>query len=135
VKFGPNVPKKDQLYFLQRLLPITNYLAVEQTDLGLIHHPKFEYKLVLKDPTPIQEKPIIYPPHVEAWLDEQIDIMLKTGRISELGPEEPAPMVTALVLVPEGQTGQDYRICQNLIPVNKRTPELQQPCGDTRRVL
>jgi Reverse transcriptase (RNA-dependent DNA polymerase) len=61
--------------------------------------------------------------------------MLKTGRISELGPEEPAPMVTALVLVPEGQTGQDYRICQNLIPVNKRTPELQQPCGDTRRVL
>jgi hypothetical protein len=29
----------------------------------------------------------------------------------------------------------DYRICQNLIPINKRTPELQQMCGDTRRVL
>ena len=41
-----------------------------------------------------------------------------------MGPDEAAPMVTALVLVPEGQTGQDFCICQNLIPVNKRTPEL-----------
>lgn len=29
----------------------------------------------------------------------------------------------------------EFRICQNLIPVNKRTPELQLPCSDTRRVL
>lgn len=44
----------------------------------------------------------MYPPHVEKWLDEQIDIMLATGRIVPVGPYEEAPMVTALVLVPEG---------------------------------
>jgi len=31
--------------------------------------------------------------------------MLATKRIEPVGPYDPAPMVTALVLVPEGQTG------------------------------
>ena len=52
--------------------------------------------------------------------------MLETGRIVPVGPDDDAPMVTSLVLVPEGQTGQAFRICQNLIPVNKRTPELNR---------
>jgi Reverse transcriptase (RNA-dependent DNA polymerase) len=64
-----------------------------------------------------------------------LESMLATGRIVQLGPEEVPPMETALVLVPEGQTGQAFRICQNLIPLNKRTAELQLPCGDTRRIL
>lgn len=52
-----------------------------------------------------------------------------------MGPDDEAPMVTSLVLVPEGQTGQAFRICQNLIPVNKRTPELHRAIQDCRRVL
>ena len=74
---------------------------MEQTDLGLITHPDLRYELKLQDYTPIQEKPIPYPPHVEHWLDGQLDIMFQTGRIEPVGPEDDAPMVTALVLVPE----------------------------------
>lgn len=75
-------------------------LAVESTDLGLISDPKYEFHLELKDYTPIQEKPIVYPPHVEAWLGAELDQMEKTGRIVRVGPNEITPMVTALVLVP-----------------------------------
>lgn len=84
---------------------------MKQTDLGLISRPDLQYELKLQDYTPIKEKPIPYPPHVERWLDEQLDIMLETGRIEPVGPEDDAPMVTALVLVPEGQSGQAFRIC------------------------
>ena len=77
-------------------------MAVKQDDLGLIADPKYQYELKLANTTEVQEKPIVYPPHVEKWLDEQLDTMLATGRIEPVGPYDPAPMVTALVLVPEG---------------------------------
>ena len=105
VKFGPAVDYQRQCSFLQRLTPLSHMLAVEQTDLGLITDPRFTYKLALEDYTPIRDKPIIYPPHVEAWLDEQLDQMLATGRIVPVPPDVEPPMTTALVLVPEGQTG------------------------------
>ena len=63
---------------------------------------------------------------MEKWLEGQLKTMLETGRIVPVGPDDDAPMVTSLVLVPEGQTGQAFRICQNLIPMNKRTPELNR---------
>jgi len=42
--------------------------------------------------------------------------------------------VTPLLLVKEGQSGQDYRCCQNFIPVNKRTPPLETCLHDTRQI-
>ena len=91
--------------FLQRLAPLSHMLAVEQTDLGLITDPRFVYKLELEDYTPIRDKAHVYPPAVEAWLDGELDKMLLTGRIVRVDPNEESPMVTSLVLVPEGQTG------------------------------
>ena len=63
---------------------------------------------------------------MEKWLEGQLKTMLETGRIVPVGPDDDTPMVTSLVLVPEGQIGQAFRICQNLILVNKRTPELDR---------
>ena len=74
---------------------------MKQTDIGCISNPKYTYTLKLSNYTPIKEQAIPYPPHVEAWLDEQLDLMLATGRIEPVGPEDDAPMVTALVLAPE----------------------------------
>ena len=91
--------------FLKRLLPLTHALAVKQDDLGLIADPKYQYELKLANTTEVQEKPIVYPPHVEKWLDEQLDTMLARERIDLVDSYDPAPMVTALVLVPKGQTG------------------------------
>lgn len=75
-------------------------LAVEPTDLGCIHDPKYTFKLELDNYTPIQDKAIVYPPTVEAWLGEQLDAMEASGRIQRVGPNEHTPIVTALVLVP-----------------------------------
>lgn len=80
-------------------------LAVEQTDLGLIKDPRFTYKLELENYTPVKDKPRFYPPQVEEWLDGELDKMLQTGRIVRVDPKEEPPMLTSLVLVPEGQTG------------------------------
>ena len=77
-------------------------LAVEPTDLGLIKDPRFTFKLQLKDYTPIQDKAIVYPPSVEEWLGKELDTMEQTGRVVRVAPEEHTPMVTALVLVPQG---------------------------------
>ena len=38
-----------------------------------------------------------------------------------------------LLLVPGVQSGQPYRVCQNIIPVNKWTAEYQYQLNNTRR--
>ena len=91
-----------QLRFMRKLIPMEDQLAVSQTDIGLISDPKYEYKLELKDYTPFEERAIRYPPPVEEWLEGYIDDLLKTGVIAPVGPHEEAPMVTGLVLVPQG---------------------------------
>ena len=42
-------------------------------------------------------------------------------------------MVTLVLLVPQGQSGQEYRMVQNIIPVNKRTDEYQYQMNETKR--
>ena len=43
--------------------------------------------------------------------------------ITPILPHESPDFVTPVLLVPEGQSGQPYRMVQNIIPVNKRTEE------------
>lgn len=81
VRFGDDVDATRRTRFLQKLLPICDKIAVDQKDIGKITDPKYEYKLVLSDYTPIKEQAIPYPPAVEKWLDGEIDAMLQTGRI------------------------------------------------------
>jgi hypothetical protein len=105
VQFADNVPEPTQVEFLQKLAPYTSALATKQDDIGLIWDPKYDFHLELDNYTPIREKAIRYPPHVERWLKEQLDSMERTGRIERVGADENTPMVTSLVLVPEGQSG------------------------------
>lgn len=135
IKFGTKVSEKLKLDFMAKLLPMEHMLASSQSDIGCISNPKYEYSLELKDLTPFEERAIRYPPAVEDWLDGYIDDLLKTGVITPVGPLDESPMVTGLVLVPQGQSGQPFRVCQNVIPVNKRTPEYQKVINECARVL
>ena len=54
--------------------------------------------------------------------------------IAPLKPDERPQFVTPLLLVPNAQSGQKYRVCHNIIPVNKRTPELNRVLHDTRQI-
>lgn len=62
------------------------------------------------------------------WLPEQ----LAKGLIVKAGPYEKCPIVTALLLVPRPSAGQDFRVVQNLVPLNKRTKILRLPCRDVK---
>ena len=43
-------------------------------------------------------------------------------------------MVTALLVVPGQQFGQEFRVVQNLVPLNKRTKVLHYPMADVAKV-
>ena len=72
-------------------------------------------------------------PKEEAWLDNYLDELLAKKVITPILPTDQPPCVTPVLLVPEGQSGQDYRMVQNIIPVNKRTAEYQYQLNETRR--
>ena len=100
VRFGSQVNLAQQNRFLQRVTPLCHMFAVKPTDLESLKDPKYVFSLQLKDHTPIQDKPIVYPPAVEQWLGKELNTMESTGRIKRVGPLEETPIVTALVLVP-----------------------------------
>ncbi len=62
-------------------------------------------------------------PEEEQWLDNYLDELLAKGVITPIQPHENPEFVTPVLLVPEGQSGQAFRMVQNIIPVNKRTSE------------
>ena len=49
-------------------------------------------------------------PAEEKWLDEYLDELLKKEVITPILPKEDPPFVTPVLLVPEGQSGQAYRM-------------------------
>ena len=74
-------------------------------------------------------------PDEEAWLDAHLDELLLKGVIGPILPHEQPRCVTPLLLVPGQQSGQSYRVCQNIVPVNKRTDEYQYQLNNTQRYL
>jgi hypothetical protein len=56
------------------------------------------------------------------------------GLIRKADPYEDLPVVTALLTVPGQQHGQEYRVVQNLVPLNKRTKVLHYPMADVAKV-
>lgn len=73
---------------MMHVLPYEKHLAAAQTDIGYIHRPSFTYKLELRDLTPIREKAIRYPPHVEDWLDEYLADLEQRGIIAKVDPSD-----------------------------------------------
>ncbi len=62
-------------------------------------------------------------PAEETWLDGYLDELLAKNVITPVLATEDPEFVTPVLLVPEGQSGQPFRMVQNIIPVNKRTDE------------
>ena len=74
-----------------------------------------------------------FKPEEEAWLDAHLDELTAKGVITPILPHEDPNCVTPLLLVPGQQSGQAYRVVQNIVPVNKKTAEYQYQMTDTRR--
>ena len=79
--------------------------------------------MTVNNTTPIAHKAKKLNPKEEAWLEEYIKELLAKEVITPIRPDENPEFVTPVLLVPEGQSGQAYRMVQNSIPVNKRTAE------------
>ena len=118
---------------MRGLIPCVHHLAVKQTDIGAVTDPKYLYRLKLNNEAPIRAKPMRLRPEEEAWLDVHLDALIAQGVIGPILPHEQPRCVTPLLLVPGQQSGQAYRVCQNIVPVNKRTEEYQYQLNDTRR--
>ena len=131
--FGESVSEESKREFLRRLIPCEHRLAAKQTDIGAVSNPKYHYQLRLRNEAPIKAKPMRLRPDEEAWLDTHLDELLAKGVIGPILPHEQPRCVTPLLLVPGQQSGQPYRVCQNIVPVNKRTDEYQYQLNDTRR--
>ena len=92
-------------------------------DIGWVWDPKYHYRLDLTNAVPIRAKPPRLRPEEEAWLDVHLDELVAKGVIGPILPGEQPHCVTPLLLVPGVQSGQPYRVCQNIVLVNKRTAE------------
>ena len=66
------------------------------------------------------------------WLEGYIAELLAKEVIAPILPHETPGFVTPILLVPQGQSGQPYRMVQNIIPVNKRTSEYQYQLNKTK---
>ncbi len=124
-QFGDEVTEQAKTNFLHGMVPCEKNLAAVQTDIGRVEDPKYHYKLRLRNEAPIRSKPIRLRPEEEAWLDAHLDELLAKGVIAPILPHEQPRCVTPLLLVPGQQSGQPYRVVQNIVPVNKRTDEYQ----------
>ena len=51
---------------------------------------------------------------------------------AKLQLHEQPTCITPLILVPRDQSGQAYRVCQNIIPLNKRTEAYNYTLMDTK---
>jgi hypothetical protein len=85
-------------------------MAVTQFCIGLVDEEALQYKLEVSNETPIYSKPMRLSPKEEAWLEGYLKELLAKGVITPILPHENPSMVTPVLLVPEGQSGQPYRM-------------------------
>ena len=108
-------------------------MAAMQFDIGCIVDKEYHYQLTLTNTTPIRSKPPTLHPEEEAWLDQHLKELQAKEVIAKLLPHEQPTCGTPLILVPGVQSGEAYRVCQNIIPLNKRTEAYNYTLMDTRR--
>ena len=85
-------------------------MAATQYCIGLVDKPEFQYSLEVNNETPINSKPMKLSPKEEQWLNGYLDELLAKGVITPIKPNETPEFVTPVLLVPEGQSGQAYRM-------------------------
>ena len=85
-------------------------MAATQYCIGLVDAPEFQYELKVNNEAPISSKPMRFNAREEAWLEGYIKELLAKGVITPIQQHESPGMVTPVLLVPEGQSGQPYRM-------------------------
>ena len=77
-------------------------MAVTQYCIGVVDEKELQYKLEVSNETPIASKPMRLSPKEEAWLEGYLKELLAKGVITPILPHKNPPMVTPVLLVPEG---------------------------------
>ena len=91
----------------------------------------------MRDKTPFCHKPIYYPPKARKWLKEYMQSLERLGvvRKADTLREQPPVFTCSVVLVEQGQSGQDYRACANVPDVNHRTDPPVHPLPTCQDVI
>jgi hypothetical protein len=95
------------------LLEFEPYLAAEQHDVGLVS--EFPFRLEPRKDTQVHQKPTPLPPKRREWVNREIEQLLKAEVVKRAST---ARFTSKVVLVEEGQDGQDFRMCINFVDVN-----------------
>lgn len=133
LKFGDEVTQELRREFFGWLVPAISRLAVDQYDLGCFSDARYVHEIAVDNLVPIQQPACRLGVEQEAylrgvWMPEQ----QAKGLVVKAGPYEQCPIVTQLLLIPGVQSGQPFRVVQNLVPLNKRTKVMRMPCRDVR---
>ena len=94
------------LYAHFDLLPYSNHLATTMLELGCLHAYEFDVT-VLHDNLP-PHAPIRYPPEQRAWLCAYLQDLEQAGIVERVVN---CPYASQVVLVPQGRTDLDFRVC------------------------
>ena len=109
----------------QQLLEFESALACRQTNISLV--PEYPLSIKLKEHVRIMPKATSLPPDERKWVKEYIAGMIETG-VMELVPT--AQCACNIVLVKEGQSGQNFHLCSNYIELNAFTVKEKYPIPD-----
>ena len=97
----------------------------------------FEFKIPMGDKTPFCHKPIYYPPKARKWLKEYMASLERMGVVRKVDTlrEKPPTFTCSVLLVAQGQSGQDFRACANVPDVNHRTNPPVHPLPTCQDVI
>lgn len=97
----------------------------------------YEFWIDVSDRQPFSHKPIVYPDKARRFLCDHLASLERLGVVRRVDTlREPPPTFTCnVVLVPEGQTGQAFRACSNVVDVNHRSRRRVYPIGDCQQAL
>lgn len=134
LSFGEQVSFEMKCSCLFDLLPYETAFADSQSSIGNV--TAFPFTFTVADTRPLYTKAIPYPPEACSWLKQECKNLLAKGVIEEVKLGQQEPLFTCnIVLVRAGQTGQDYCMCYNGIPVNARTCPSHRYVPDCATVL
>ncbi len=100
----------------RELLKFEEHLAAEQHDVGRVE--EFPFSLKLKRDVRKHQKPTPLPPKQREWVNKEVAMLEKSGVVRRVAD---AKFTSKVVLVEEGQQGQDYRMCVNFVDLNQMT--------------
>ncbi len=107
--------RRDLLRFEQRL-------ACRQSDVGLVSGFPFDPGVI--PGSRVFQRPTPLPPPQREWVRKEVEKLEATGVLRRVPTCECA---CGVVLVEQGQQGQDYRMCVNFVEINAHVKERKYP--------